>query len=108
MSAAARFLNQFRSPLIDILLVSAALTFALGEYSDTGIIMAALFLNATIGFFQEHRAERALMALRQLTAARAAVLRGGSRQGGRQQRPRTRRRVAAGVGNESPCRREAA
>jgi Ca2+-transporting ATPase len=77
VSPIVRFLNQFKSPLIYILLVSAALTTVLREYSDTAIIMAVLFLNATIGFFQEYKAERALLALREMTAPRAAVLRAG-------------------------------
>jgi cation-transporting ATPase F len=72
------FINQFKSPLIYILLLSAVLTAALGEYGDMSIIVAVLVLNATVGTFQEHRAERALQALRQLTAPKSTVLRGGT------------------------------
>src|SRR3990172_5878029 len=71
------FLNQFKSPLIYILLASAALTAALRELTDMTIITAVLVLNATIGFFQEYRAERALQALRQLAVPRTFVLRDG-------------------------------
>jgi magnesium-transporting ATPase (P-type) len=39
-------LAQFKSPLIFILLLAGALTFALGEYVDTAVIAAVLLLNA--------------------------------------------------------------
>jgi len=42
-------------------------------------ILAVLLLNATLGFVQESRAEQALASLRQLSAARAEVLRDGVR-----------------------------
>ena len=73
----ALLLRQFRSPLIYILLAAALLTLALRELTDTAIIAAALGLNAVVGFLQEYRAERALLALRQMTVPTAAVLRGG-------------------------------
>jgi len=70
-------LHQFTSPLIYILLISALITFLLGDYIDTGVIMAVLLLNATIGFIQEFRAERSVRALKQLTAPHARVIREG-------------------------------
>lgn len=73
----ALLLRQFRSPLIYILLAAALLTLALRELTDTAIIAVALGLNAVVGFLQEYRAERALLALRQMTVPTAAVLRGG-------------------------------
>ena len=42
-------------------------------------IGAIVLINAVIGFLQEHRAERAVMALRSMTAPRARVLRDGHR-----------------------------
>jgi magnesium-transporting ATPase (P-type) len=74
-SAAAIALRQFRSPLIYILLGAGVMTIALGQYLDAGVIGAVLALNAVVGFLQEHGAERSMAVLRQLTSARARVLR---------------------------------
>ena len=70
-------LRQFRSPLIYILLVAAAVTIALDEYVDAGVIAAVLVFNAVVGFFQEYRAERSLEALRRLARTQARVMRDG-------------------------------
>ena len=70
-------LHQFRSPLITILLVAAAVTLALDEYIDAAVIAAVLVLNAALGFSQELKAERSMEALRRLARARARVLRSG-------------------------------
>ncbi|HVL98090.1 MAG TPA: HAD-IC family P-type ATPase [Egibacteraceae bacterium] len=76
-SSAEILLDQFRSPLIAILLVAAVVTAALGEYVDMGVIAAVLVLNAAIGFVQERRAERSIQALMQLAAPSALVVRDG-------------------------------
>ena len=69
--------RQFVSPVIWLLLVAAVLSAGLGEWLDAIAIGAIVILNALIGFFQEHRAERAVMALRSMTAPRARVMRDG-------------------------------
>ena len=71
------FARQFTSPVIWLLIAGAAISAALGESADAIAIAAILILNATVGFLQEHRAERALLALRRMTAPRARVLRDG-------------------------------
>jgi calcium-translocating P-type ATPase len=71
------FVDQFRSPLIYILLVAAAVTAALGEVVDTVAIALILLLNAVIGFVQERRAERSVDALRHLLVVAARVIRDG-------------------------------
>lgn len=70
------FARQFRSPLITVLLVAAAIATALGELSDAGFIAAVLLLNAVIGYLNEHGAEREVQALHRLVRARARVHRG--------------------------------
>jgi magnesium-transporting ATPase (P-type) len=76
-SVAWLLLHQFRSPLITILLVAAAVTVLLEEYIDAAVIAAVLVLNAVIGFTQEYKAERSMEALRDLARARARVVREG-------------------------------
>jgi magnesium-transporting ATPase (P-type) len=69
--------RQFRSPLIYILLVAAAVTIAIQEYIDTGVILAVLVLNATVGFIQERKAERSVRALMELAAPKSTIVRDG-------------------------------
>ena len=70
-------LRQLTSPLIWLLLAAAAISAALGEVADAIAIAFIVVVNAVVGFFQEHRAENALEALRTLTAPRARVRRDG-------------------------------
>ncbi|MDT0194040.1 HAD-IC family P-type ATPase [Arthrobacter sp. AB6] len=72
--------RQFNNPLVYVLLAAAAVTLALGEYLDSGVILAVVLVNTAIGFVQEVRAEAALDALHSLVRTRAVVTRGGQRQ----------------------------
>ncbi|MDH4189498.1 MAG: HAD-IC family P-type ATPase [Betaproteobacteria bacterium] len=74
---AAVFIRQFRSPLIYVLLAAALVSLALGNGSDAGFIFAVLLVNAVIGTFQEHSAERSAEALRSLASPHARVERDG-------------------------------
>jgi Ca2+-transporting ATPase len=76
-SAFALVVRQFASPVVWLLLGACVLSAGLGEIADTVAIGAIVMLNAAIGFAQEHRAERAVMALRSMTAPRARVIRDG-------------------------------
>ncbi len=69
--------RQFASPVIWLLLGATILSVVLGDVLDAAAIGAILLINGAIGFFQEHRAERALLALRSMTARRAHVVRDG-------------------------------
>jgi magnesium-transporting ATPase (P-type) len=71
------FLGQFASPLIYLLLVAAALAFALGHLSDAVVIVVVVLVNAVVGTLQEGRAERSLALLRHLEEHPAGVLRAG-------------------------------
>lgn len=68
---------QFRSPLIWLLLGASVLSGILGEIADAIAIGTILVLNACVGFFQEYRAEKAMLALRSMTAPRARARRDG-------------------------------
>lgn len=70
-------LRQFVSPMILILVVAAAVTALLREWVDTGAILLILLLNAGIGFWQERRAESAVLALRALSVPVRRVVRDG-------------------------------
>jgi Ca2+-transporting ATPase len=70
-------LAQFKSPVIWLLLGACFVSAALGEVVDSIAIGAIVVLNSLVGFFQEYRAERAVLALRSMTAPRARVLRDG-------------------------------
>ncbi len=81
---ALRFLNQFRSPLILLLLLAAVgLAFIPapagedGHSVDAGIILLVVLVNAVIGFVQENRARHALAHLRNEVPGVARVLRAG-------------------------------
>ncbi|TVP75908.1 MAG: HAD family hydrolase [Gemmatimonadales bacterium] len=77
--ALRRLLVQFNNILIWILLVAAVFTAVLGEWIDTGVILAVVVVNAVIGFVQEGRAEEAMAGIRQLLSPDAEVIRGGAR-----------------------------
>ncbi len=70
-------LTQFESPVIWLLLGACAVAAWLGETVDSIAIGVIVVVNALVGFFQEFRAERAVLALRSMTAPRARVLREG-------------------------------
>lgn len=69
------FLEQLNEPLIYILMAAAIISAALGELSDTGIIVAVILINAFVGVIQEGKAIKALDALQKLTSPTALVKR---------------------------------
>jgi Ca2+-transporting ATPase len=71
--------RQFFDFMIAVLLVAAAVAFAIGEAVEAVAILAIVVLNALLGFFQEWRAEQAMAALRSMAAPRAHVIREGTR-----------------------------
>jgi len=72
------FLNQFKSPLILVLLVAGIITIFLEHYRDAIFILAALAVNAMLGFYQEYQAEKALAELKTYLKQRARVIRNGA------------------------------
>jgi len=74
-----RFLAQFNNILIYFLLAAATAAGLLGHLIDAAVILAVVLINATVGFVQEGKAEKALDAIRDMIAPHATVLRGGKR-----------------------------
>ncbi|MGE0392967.1 MAG: cation-translocating P-type ATPase, partial [Vicinamibacterales bacterium] len=71
---------QFKNVLILILLVATLLSGLLGHALEAGVISVIVLFAVGLGFFQEHRAERALEALRAMAAPLGHVLRDGAEQ----------------------------
>jgi calcium-translocating P-type ATPase len=72
------FLHQFLSPLIYILLAAGIVAIVMGDVSDAGFIFGVVLLNATLGTFQEWKAEKSAASLQQLLRIVARVRRNGS------------------------------
>ena len=77
LSALRVFLNQFRSPIIIILLVATVLSALLGDWIDAIIISIILLLSAVLAFVQEYAASSATAALARRVQTEARVLRDG-------------------------------
>ncbi len=77
-----RFVGQLMDPMILILLAAAAISGVLavveGEsFADVIIILAVVIINAVLGVYQESKAEKAIEALQEMSAATSKVLRDG-------------------------------
>lgn len=76
-SAILLFFAQFKDFMVIVLLAATLVSGILGEYIDAIAIMAIVFLNGVLGFFQERKAEKSLDALKEMSAPQVHVLRNG-------------------------------
>lgn len=81
-SIVKQFFKQMADPMIIILLVAAAISGVLsiveGEsFADVIIILTVVIVNAVLGVYQENKAEKAIEALQEMSAATSKVLRDG-------------------------------
>ena len=76
-SAWRLLLAQFTGVLTLVLFAAAVLSVFLGDLLDAGAILAIVVLNAALGFFQEHRAEQSMAALKRMAAPLVRVRRDG-------------------------------
>ena len=68
-------LNQFKSPLIFLLIIAGAITVLVGDYLDASAIFVAVVLNSALGFYQENKAEESLTYLKSYLKDRVRVIR---------------------------------
>ena len=80
----SRFIGQFKDVMIIILLIAAAVSFGVvvfeknwGELFEPILILVIVVLNAIMGVYQEGKAEKALDALKNMSAPHARVIRDG-------------------------------
>lgn len=78
LSSLRTFLEQFRSPLIYILVIAGIITLILRDFKDAIIIFGAVFLNTVIGFFQENKTSKILSELKKIVKVKIYVIRGGN------------------------------
>ena len=71
----AIFAKQMTEPLIIILLVAITISAFVGELVDAIIIVAIVILSIIVGFIQEFKSEKAIEALKKMTAATCRVIR---------------------------------
>ncbi len=72
------FLGQFRDIFVIMLLIAIGISVGIGEFVDAATIVVIVVLNSVVGFVQEYRSEKAMEAMKKLTAPKARILRGGT------------------------------
>jgi len=70
-------LRQFKSPLIYILVLAAVITGVLREFIDMWVIIAAITVNVSVGFWQEFKSNNVIRALEAIVKVNALVRRNG-------------------------------
>ncbi len=70
-------IEQFKSFIIYILIIAGAISFLIQHYLDGIVIFAVVILNASIGFFQQYRAEKAIISLKKLIIPKSRIIREG-------------------------------
>lgn len=70
-------LDQFRSPIVFILLAGAIVSIYFKDYAEAIAILAVILINAMIGFFMELQARSSMNALREMDVIQSRVIRDG-------------------------------
>lgn len=73
------FLENFKDPLVIILLIAAIVQMFLGEFVESLIIFVVVILNAVLGVTQTRKAESSLDSLKKLSSPNAKVIRNGKK-----------------------------
>ena len=75
LNALKIMIKQFNSFLIYVLLIATVISLLIQHYIDASVIFAIVLLNAGLGFYQQYKAERAIIQLRQLFIPKTKVYR---------------------------------
>lgn len=70
--------DVLREPMLLLLVAAGVINFLLAEPLEGGVLMASVLVVLGISLYQEHKTERALVALRDLSSPRALVVRDGA------------------------------
>lgn len=71
------FLRQFKSSFIYLLLGAAGISFLLGEMTEGWMIVLFVFINTSLGFYQEYQSERTVELLKRYISTKVSVRRNG-------------------------------
>jgi Mg2+-importing ATPase len=79
-TALGLFANQFKSPLVLILIFASVVSLIASEWVDAAVVLAIVFGSTVLGFIQEYVASNAIEKLRSQVTINSSVLRGGQPQ----------------------------
>jgi cation-transporting ATPase F len=74
------FINQFRHPLMYILIVAGIVIAVLEEWVDAGVVFGVVLINSVVGYVQEDKAQKAIEALFKAVISEATVIRDSKKQ----------------------------
>jgi len=77
LSLFSLFINQFKSPLVYILIIAGIIMLAVGDWTDTLVIFLAVIINAIFGFWEEHKTLNILSKLEKVLKTKAKTMREG-------------------------------
>ncbi len=72
-----KLFSQFTDVLVIVLIAAGLISFLMGDKSDALVIFIIVLINASIGFWQEFKAERSLEALKKMVKSEVEVIRKG-------------------------------
>ena len=79
ISALKILFSQFSNILIVLLIIAAIISLILGQKNDAIVLLCIIFLNSSIGFFQEYKASKSIEALKKMISESATVIRNGEK-----------------------------
>ncbi|MFP4488483.1 MAG: cation-translocating P-type ATPase [Bacteroidales bacterium] len=72
-------LKQFKDFLVYVLIAAALISYFAGHAIDFWVIIGVILVNASIGFFQEYKAEKSVESLKKLLSHETSILENGER-----------------------------